>query len=1060
MSAARRFTLTSLCALFALAGGLLCAGPALAVAPEAPSRVEVESVKATTVFVHGVLNPEATVFPIEEGTYEFLYKASSTVSKAECESPGASKAPEAPGMYFGLAPESVYQELIGLSPGTEYTVCLLARNGKGETTVGPAVGFKTALPPETPETLKAEPVTSTTAKLRGVLNPTSKGELGSYKFVYRQSGTECEGGSQTPGEPALGDTPEPVSAEVTGLVPNTQYTFCVLAYNAAEEAAMGPPVTFTTLAVAPTVEGESFSEVGSASVDLNAEVNDYGVLGSTYCFEYGTSTSYGSTTPIVSLSVVNGGVGAPTTLSGLHPDTVYHFRVVASSEAGVTRGADMEFSTLAQGLPGLPDGRVYEMVTPPDNHDASAEVPESDGSLDFGLPGISGTTADGPFQAAASGDAVTYVGEPTTGGNGVEGGFRGNQYLATHSPRGGWTQINVQPNGYRSPMYRGFSSDLSIGIIESKESLLAGIPNPPFYRYYTYATHPGSESYQPTGEVEEDGEAGFAGGNAGTSAVPAFSHVLTQGPEGLLDATGGRLVAVNVLPDGERAPSAVYGAPRVFLSSSNGGSALEHVISADGSRIFWMDRATGALYVRENDAQPQSPTGPGGECTVAGDACTVQIDAGSSGGALYWTASGDGSKVFFTDCGRLTADSTAMPTPRCGAEEGGRLAGSDLYEYDVESGTTTDLTVDHNASDPLGANVQGVVGAGEDGEYVYFVATGSLAAGASAGEPNLYVEHGGVVTFIVTLSFADNQYGSGGGEGGGVGVWEQSLAERTAQVAPDGRNLVFGVGKNYAPVPEGTEETSEGEVYRYEVEGGRLVCVSCSPSVEVSSLTSTPVDGAQGGFLPVPGEFSGPDESVGHTYQTRWLSDDGSRVFFESSKALVPQDVNGLQDVYEWERDGSGSCRESPGCVYLLSGGTSTAYSTLLDASPSGDDVFIITRAQLTPEDGNQNFNVFDVRVGGVRPLAPPACSASGCQGAPAAPPLFATPASATFSGVGNFPAPGTSAAKTKVKAKTKARHGSKRKRGRRSRARGGRRRGLAVRGRVRRGADLGRSER
>jgi hypothetical protein len=163
------------------------------------------------------------------------------------------------------------------------------------------------------------------------------------------------------------------------------------------------------------------------------------------------------------------------------------------------------------------------------------------------------------------------------------------------------------------------------------------------------------------------------------------------------------------------------------------------------------------------------------------------------------------------------------------------------------------------------------------------------------------------------------------------------------------------------------------------------------------------------------------------------MSDDGSRVFFDSAASLVPQDVNGLLDVYEWERDGTGSCVESPGCVYLLSGGTSRSWSTLLEASASGDDVFFVSRAKLAPEDGNENFNVFDAHVGGVG-VAAPVCSGSGCQGVPAASPVFATPASATFAGVGNFPSTSGQVAKPKAKQKAKRRGAAKKRRRRKRR--------------------------
>jgi hypothetical protein len=127
-------------------------------------------------------------------------------------------------------------------------------------------------------------------------------------------------------------------------------------------------------------------------------------------------------------------------------------------------------------------------------------------------------------------------------------------------------------------------------------------------------------------------------------------------------------------------------------------------------------------------------------------------------------------------------------------------------------------------------------------------------------------------------------------------------------------------------------------------------------------------------------------------------------VFFDSAVALVPQDTNDVRDVYEWERDGSGSCRESPGCQYLLSGGANASESFLLDASANGSDVFFGSRAQLVREDNDEDFNVYDARIGGVQPVSPPACTGAGCQGVPPAPPIFATPSSVTFNGTGNFP--------------------------------------------------------
>ncbi len=145
-----------------------------------------------------------------------------------------------------------------------------------------------------------------------------------------------------------------------------------------------------------------------------------------------------------------------------------------------------------------------------------------------------------------------------------------------------------------------------------------------------------------------------------------------------------------------------------------------------------------------------------------------------------------------------------------------------------------------------------------------------------------------------------------------------------------------------------------------------------------------------------------------YTYLPHWISDDGDRVFFDTLDPLVTQDTNRITDVYEWERESSGSCTESPGCIYLISDGTSAEGSYLIGTTATGDDVFFTTRGQLVREDDNENIDVYDARVGAVQPPAASQCTGTGCQGVPSAPPIFATPASSTYNGVGNLELPGT----------------------------------------------------
>ncbi len=375
---ARRLTLAAVGTLCALAGGLvLASAPALAAeAPEAPAPVVVESVKATSATFHGDLNPgkEGAEGTYELGTYEFLYKQSPT----ECQ--GGASAPAPPGISLGGGMEALpSQEVGGLESHTEYTVCLLARNGtKGEATVGPAVTFTTATAPEAPENEEATAVTGTTATLKGTLNPKKAGEAGTYEFVYEKSATECLGPAGASGElpykvspePAgasAGSTPEPVHTEVTGLLSGAQYTFCLMAHNTAGEKALSAPVTFTTPAVPPTIESEFSSDVAATSATLGAQI-DPGGAETTYHFEYGTSETYEhSTSESPSIGADDSGHAASAHIQGLAPSTIYHYRVVVTSSQSLAgmAGPDRTFTTPSLGAEmALPDARAWELVSP------------------------------------------------------------------------------------------------------------------------------------------------------------------------------------------------------------------------------------------------------------------------------------------------------------------------------------------------------------------------------------------------------------------------------------------------------------------------------------------------------------------------------------------------------------------------------------------------------------------------------------------------------------------------------------------------------------------------
>jgi hypothetical protein len=890
---------------------------------------------------------------------------------------------------------------------------------------------------EAPETKPASEVTGTTATLHGVLNPQNAGDPGTYEFLYKASATECEGeeSQRTPTGTALGHKQEAVSTGVTQLLPSTQYAFCLLARNEVGETALGSPVTFTTPAVAPTVVEQSVANVGSSTATVSASI-DPGGGPTSYRVEYGTTTAYGTTTPFAGLPASSTPVSVRVELGGLEPGTEYHFRFLAQNPVGVASpGADMVFTAArspgASGLT-LPDNRAYEMVSPPDGHDVY--LPETTNLIrDLGA---SNFYSSFPFRASADGNAVAYNGAaPSSGGNGLRltNGL-GNQFMARRGPHG-WAAADILPSPSAAneliqlEEYQAFSSDLSVGMAFSAEGVKRALPLAAGASVcdslYARTTSDGafhalfSETPIPTPAF--CARETFAGASADGSHVlfetsvalnpPEAEPAEGEGRENLYESVGGRLASVNVL-DGKPVPNATFGSEfnSIFTSRSAAQQFTDfsNVISVDGSRVFWTDLNSNHVYVREDGT------------------ITVPVSAGE---AQFWTATPDGRYVFYTE-------------------------GEQLWRFDVDSKTREALT-------PGGAEaeVRGVVGASSDGSYVYFVAGGALAEGTARrsckpifiqeaeveaafnesriteteeqerlntlrveneedheGEIplrtgcTLYVRHAGDTTQVATLSPDDDSLPKPLTEGQ-FGDWIPSLGHRTAQVTPDGHGVVFESRQRLTGYDNLVNGKAANEAFVYNTDSARLSCVSCDPTGVPPSMEPR-FEGSIG-----PQEALLPRNQLNRepaisTYMLRWISEDGTRVFFNTAQSLVSQDTNGQADVYEWEREGNQSCpkltvpRSNGGCVFLLSGGqgNSSHGAVFVDASASGDDVFFATRAKLVPGDHDENMKLYDARVGGGFPEPSLACTGTGCQGVPPGPPLFGTPSSVTFTGTGNFP--------------------------------------------------------
>lgn len=743
-------------------------------------------------------------------------------------------------------------------------------------------------------------------------------------------------------------------------------------------------------AIPPSVDSTSATDVTATSANLRAQVNPNFFPTQVY-FEYEAETAPGvygppQSTPASALGELGSDQAVSAHLQGLAPETMYRFRAVADNGNGPpATSSDRVFSTTPLAPPAaLPDGRAYEMVSPADKNGGD-------------IVGIDGVQEGGVVQASPDGDAITYLSFMPFGAE-PQGNPPGNQYLSHRAAGSGWSTQNITPPlrsgsysvaGGGSP-YKAFSTNLS-------SALLLGQGRPPFpgpagYGDYFLRTS-ATGALQPflAGIPKREGEEVMPKLEFGLSFQllaysPDLRHALLYSPAVLSQnatytgqsnlymwsAQTGEFEAVNLLP-GESKTSVP-----AFPGSGGGESNL---VSSDGSRVFWTKKqaAESTLNVREGLGTPQVKT--------------VQVDAsqgpGSGGEGIFSLATPSGSKVFFLDDLPLTPDSTAC---------GGGCGSPDLYEFDLESEQLSDLSIAATPGET--AAVKGVLGASDDGSYVYFVAGGDLTGSqqnefgdeAQVGELNLYLSHEGALTFIADLSAHDPT------------DWDVVVYNRTARVTPDGRHLAFLASSSptgYDNVDQRTGE-SDAEVYLYGAESGQLRCASCNPTGASPIGPST---------IPAGTGYANNQAS----YQSRVLSDDGSRLFFETADSLTARDTNGrggcprakvsnleaCRDVYEYEH----------GHASLISSGTDGRASRFLDASRSGDDVFFLTASRLDPTDLDTSFDVYDARaphfageaVGSPPPPpTPPACEGDSCQ-SPAQTPNRTVPGTTTFSGPGNI---------------------------------------------------------
>jgi len=768
----------------------------------------------------------------------------------------------------------------------------------------------------------------------------------------------------------------------------------------------------------PTIEGFVSRVTGDSAV-LGASINP-NTLETSYHLEYGLEDC--SVAACTSFPTVGIGAGynpvavGSQQVFGLQPGTTYHYRVVAQNSKGSSEAnGTFTTQTAAFGFQ-LADSRAWEMVSPPQKFGARLFI-----------------RPEGPIQAAEDGNGLVFqsvgsIEEDPEGSDAPEASSVLSRRVGVDwqakdltVPRG--EPILPSP----IPEYSLFSPDLSRATVSPKD----GFPLSPEASGSTPYLRTNAEPVTYTPMVTA--KAAFANVPAGTELSQSKTP-LVVGASRALD-----LVAleseVPLVADAE--PFAVYGwraddrqlRPISVLPAEegeavvagmlgSGGGSVRNALSADGSRAFWsqghfnpVQRPT-ALYVRDLETEE----------SVRLD--VPEPDAGGSGSPapVFQAASADGSVAVFSDTRQLTKDASpeGRDLYRCSLPPQGEPLACEL----------TNLTAPR-ANPGESAGVLGLVpGMSEDGTRLYFVATGVLdsepnQAGDEAvpGEPNLYLwRQSKGVRYLATLSQADQS------AWGAIGAaYENYLL--SASTSPSGRYLTFMSARSLTGYNNHDDSSGQPvqEAYRYDAVADSLVCVSCNPTGARpdgefrQTKRFSPVDTNSrwekmwaAATLPTGRQStnSGDENGVMSLSRPRAVLDNG-RVFFNAVDGLVPADSNGNWDVYQYEPGGVGDCSASSGgpsttysaggCVSLISSGTGEEEAGFIDASVSGNDVFLLTQERLAVTDVDGEYDVYDARVDGVpaRLETSSQCQGEACQPAATAP-NDPTPATATYQGPGD----------------------------------------------------------
>ncbi|HEX9968243.1 MAG TPA: fibronectin type III domain-containing protein [Solirubrobacterales bacterium] len=877
------------------------------------------------------------------------------------------------------------------------------------------------------------------ASFSGTVNP--QGSASEWYFEWKLEGSPWVAAESSPPQALAGDTADHAVGFATNtLRGNTNYEVRLVAVNTANDLrsfSSAESFTTATAAAPPTVTIDPAADVTTDSAKISGTVDPEGDTAG-WRLQVSTDPTCGGGFEDRPLERI--GVGTTSaepveeTLTGLLPSEHYCVRIAATNSAGTTTSSVVEFTTdpiAAVGLEAIgvaprsdtsarlnarvnPNGEdlTYRFQYSSDGGGSWQTLPDlveesgarSEIVISQKVSGLQPDTtylfkvsAENPVGGSQSEErsfttrtteevtlpprGYELVNTPDKGNQhvqmarsamrqgsisadggkvlwevlgGAPGGFNGagNLFLAERTASG-WKSRSLAPPaseqvGEGTHRYRLAirSEDMSRFVLTAAKSSIEGLSTPPDTTYVRLDAH---QNQDVLGRFDDDLVI------HGVDATADGSHVVTVNAKitgQVVDVGSGTPEVLSIMPDGAEATCGVdsgsgFGGTGSFLGGgmTNQWRAGYHMIATtDASIVYFQTHPNGSDCSGSRSLYVRDRTSE--ETTLI-----ASPDELTDGEPEFIRATPNGQHAYFT--------SKASLDPSDGGLDW------DIYRWDHASKESTCLTCMVPA-----ANVFGNVLISDDFSRIYF---GSLST-LIPGKGGLYV-----------LSEGELRPGP-----------SAPADLRTALTTPDGGVLVFSAEASPAVTSDETapvcksnsEETPTGcvQLYRFELEEESVECLSC----DRNGLTT----------------WKGFFNSFGSPFPNVDMSADGSVVALATREALLPNDINGRTDVYEW-RNGS---------LRLITDGETEfadfglAVPTVRGVSADGGTIlYAAPEPGLTGYERDGLGNLYAARVGGgfPRPATPVHCSEDACQGPLAPPPPERAPGSSSSQSRGNLTSKG-----------------------------------------------------